>query len=29
MNNQQAYHQWAGTYDTVGNKTRDLEGIAL
>ena len=29
MDNQQAYNQWADTYDTVGNKTRDLEGVAL
>ena len=29
MNNQQAYNQWAGNYDTVINKTRDLEGKAL
>ncbi len=29
MDNQQAYNQWAGTYDTVLNKTRDLEGQAL
>lgn len=29
MNNQQAYNQWADTYDTVGNKTCDLEDIAL
>lgn len=29
MNNQQAYNQWADTYDTVRNRTRDLEGLAL
>lgn len=29
MNNQQAYNQWAGTYDTAPNKTRDLEEAAL
>ena len=29
MNNQQAYNQWARNYDTVINKTRDLEGKAL
>ena len=25
MNNQQAYDQWADTYNDVINKTRDLE----
>ncbi len=29
MNNQQAYNVWADTYDTVQNKTRDLEAKAL
>jgi ubiquinone/menaquinone biosynthesis C-methylase UbiE len=29
MNNQQAYNQWAENYDTVHNKTRDLEALAL
>lgn len=29
MNNQQAYNVWADNYDTVQNKTRDLEAIAL
>jgi ubiquinone/menaquinone biosynthesis C-methylase UbiE len=29
MNNQQAYNTWAGNYDTVINKTRDLEASAL
>jgi ubiquinone/menaquinone biosynthesis C-methylase UbiE len=29
MNNQQAYNQWAKNYDTVKNKTRDLEAHAL
>ena len=29
MNNQEAYNVWADNYDTVHNKTRDLEGIAL
>lgn len=29
MNNQQAYNIWADNYDTVNNKTRDLEAIAL
>jgi ubiquinone/menaquinone biosynthesis C-methylase UbiE len=29
MNNQQAYNQWSQTYDSVGNKTRDLEARAL
>ncbi|MEO8151045.1 MAG: class I SAM-dependent methyltransferase [Bacteroidia bacterium] len=29
MNNQQAYNSWANNYDTVINKTRDLEAIAL
>lgn len=28
MDTKQAYDQWAGTYDTVINKTRDLELIA-
>jgi ubiquinone/menaquinone biosynthesis C-methylase UbiE len=29
MNNQQAYNQWAGTYDEVVNPTRDLEATAI
>ena len=29
MNNQQAYNAWAESYDTVENKTRDLEAFAL
>lgn len=29
MNNQQAYDVWAESYDTVDNKTRDLEAVAL
>lgn len=29
MNIQQAYDTWAESYDTVVNKTRDLEGVAL
>ena len=29
MNVQQAYNVWADNYDTVNNKTRDLEAIAL
>ena len=29
MDNIQAYNHWAGNYDTVINKTRDLEAIAL
>ncbi len=29
MNVQQAYNVWADNYDTVTNKTRDLEGKAL
>lgn len=29
MNNEQAYNVWAENYDTVNNKTRDLEAIAL
>ena len=29
MNNQQAYKVWAENYDTVQNKTRDLEAVAL
>lgn len=29
MNVQQAYNSWAENYDTVINKTRDVEGIAL
>ncbi len=29
MNVQQAYNVWADNYDTVQNKTRDLEAIAL
>ena len=29
MNNQQAYNSWSASYDTVENKTRDLEAIAL
>ncbi|MDB5191288.1 MAG: SAM-dependent methyltransferase [Segetibacter sp.] len=28
MDTQQAYNTWANTYDTVANKTRDLELIA-
>lgn len=29
MNNQQAYNVWADNYDTVINKTRDIEAMAL
>jgi ubiquinone/menaquinone biosynthesis C-methylase UbiE len=29
MNNRVAYNQWSDNYDSVINKTRDLEGIAL
>jgi len=29
MDNQQAYNSWSKTYDTVENKTRDLEAKAL
>lgn len=29
MNNQQAYDSWSQTYDSVENKTRDLEASAL
>ena len=29
MNNRQAYNDWSATYDTVENKTRDLEARAL
>ncbi len=29
MNNQQAYNSWSATYDSVENKTRDLEARAL
>ncbi len=29
MNNQHAYNEWSQTYDTVDNKTRDLEAKAL
>jgi ubiquinone/menaquinone biosynthesis C-methylase UbiE len=29
MNNQQAYNAWSETYDTMTNKTRDLEAVAL
>lgn len=29
MNIQQAYNQWSGNYDTMVNKTRDLEARAL
>jgi ubiquinone/menaquinone biosynthesis C-methylase UbiE len=29
MDNQQAYNTWAANYDTVKNKTRDLEAFAL
>jgi predicted TPR repeat methyltransferase len=29
MNIQQAYNIWAESYDTVANKTRDLEAVAL
>jgi ubiquinone/menaquinone biosynthesis C-methylase UbiE len=29
MNNQEAYNAWSNNYDTVVNKTRDLEGLAL
>lgn len=28
MNNQQLYNQWAGTYNEVNNKTRDMEMLA-
>src|SRR5687768_2289807 len=29
MDNRQAYNTWASSYDTVANKTRDLEAHAL
>ncbi len=29
MDNRKAYDQWSGDYDTMLNKTRDLEAIAL
>jgi ubiquinone/menaquinone biosynthesis C-methylase UbiE len=29
MDNQQGYNSWAANYDTVLNKTRDLEAVAL
>jgi len=29
MNNKEAYNSWSATYDTVENKTRDLEALAL
>ena len=29
MNIKQAYNQWAGSYDSMENKTRDLEARAL
>ncbi len=29
MDNQSAYNAWSDTYDTVPNKTRDIEAIAL
>lgn len=29
MNNQQAYNAWSENYDTVENKTRDMEAVAL
>ena len=29
LNTKNAYNQWANTYDSVINKTRDLEGVAL
>lgn len=29
MNNQTAYNEWSATYDSVENKTRDLEAKAL
>ena len=29
MNNRQAYNKWAHNYDSVPNKTRDLEAIAI
>lgn len=29
MNNQEAYNLWSLNYDTIANKTRDLEAIAL
>ncbi|MBL6447985.1 methyltransferase domain-containing protein [Fulvivirga sp. 29W222] len=29
MNNQEGYNNWAATYDTVANKTRDLEAEVL
>lgn len=29
MKTKDAYNEWAGSYDMVENKTRDLEGIAL
>src|SRR3990170_8137790 len=28
MNTQQAYNKWAGSYDSIVNKTRDLEHVA-
>lgn len=29
MNNKEAYNNWASTYDTAENKTRDIEAAAL
>ena len=29
MNNREAYNSWSESYDTVENKTRDLEARAL
>lgn len=29
MDNQQAYNSWSATYDTMKNRTRDLEALAL
>lgn len=29
MNNQQAYNEWSKNYDTVRNRTRDIEALAL
>ena len=29
MNNKEAYNNWASTYDTAENKTRDIEATAL
>jgi len=29
MNNREAYNNWSEDYDTIINKTRDLEGVAI